>query len=138
MNPYRAYQQQAYSAWLRIDMILALYDGVIGKLEAARAALVKRDAAGAKKLLERARLMVAGLVSAVDPGRGEMAAQFLRLYEFVNHSLGAGDGPGVEAALKVLRTLREGLEGIRPQAAELERSGQIPPAGTVSGVHLTV
>jgi flagellar biosynthetic protein FliS len=138
MNPYRAYQQQAYSAWLRIDMILALYDGVIGKLEAARAALVRKNATGAKQPLERARLMVAGLVSAVDPSRGEMAAQFLRLYEFVNHSLEVGDVPSIDAALKVLRTLREGLEEIRPEAAELERSGQIPPAGALPGVHLTV
>jgi flagellin-specific chaperone FliS len=138
MNPYRAYQQQAYSAWLRIDMILALYDGVIGKLDAARAALVKKDLAEAKKLLERARLMVAGLVSAVDPGRGEMADQFLRLYEFVNHSLGVGDVKSIDGALKVLRTLREGLEAIRPEAAELERSGQIPPAGAAAGVQMTV
>lgn len=134
MNPYRAYQQQSQSAWLRIDMILALYDGLIGKLDAARAALVKKDAAGAKKLLDRARLMLAGLVSAVDPNRGELATQFLRLYEFVNYSVGVGDLKSVEGALRVLRTLREGLEKIRPEAAELERSGKIPPAGAAVGV----
>src|SRR5262249_16322708 len=138
MNPYRAYQQQAYSAWLRIDMVLALYDGVIGKVEAARTALVKKDVGEAKNLLTKARLMVAGLVSAVDPSRGEMATQFLRLYEFVHHSLGLGDVKNVDAALKVLRTLREGLEEIRPEAAELERSGKIPPAGAVPGVQLVV
>jgi flagellin-specific chaperone FliS len=100
-------------------MLLALYDGVIGKVEAARAALVKRDVKEAKKLLGRARLMVGGLVSAVDPGRGEMATRFLSLYEFVHRSLGVGDLPRVDASLKGLRTLREGLEGIRPEAAEL-------------------
>lgn len=138
MNPYRAYQQQAYSAWLRIDMLLALYDGLIGKLEAARAALVGKDAPGARKDLDKARLMLAGLVSGVDPGRGEMATEFLRLYEFVNHCLDVGGVKDVEGALKVLGTLREGLQAIRPEAAELERSGQIPPADAQQTVQLTV
>jgi flagellin-specific chaperone FliS len=138
MNPYRAYQQQAYSAWLRIDMLLALYDGAISKFEAARMALSKKDAAGARKHLEEARLVLAGLVSAVDPGQGEMAAQFLRLYEFVHHAIGVGDAPSVEGALRVLRSLREGLEAIRPEAAELERSGQVPPAGAQPSVQMTV
>jgi flagellin-specific chaperone FliS len=138
MNPYRAYQQQAHSAWLRIDMLLALYDGAIGKLEAARAALTKRDGAAARKHLDKARLILAGLVSAVDPAQGDMGTQFLRLYEFVHHAVGVGDAPSVEGALRVLRTLREGLEAIRPQAAQLERSGQIPPAGERPNVLLTV
>jgi flagellin-specific chaperone FliS len=138
MNPYHAYQQQSYSAWLRIDMLLALYDGLIGKLESARAALFKDDAKAARRELDKARLMLGGLVSAVDLGRGDLADQFLRLYEFVNYSLGAGDVRGLDGALKVLRTLREGLEAIRPEAAELERSGQIPSAGGQSNVQLTV
>jgi flagellin-specific chaperone FliS len=137
MNPYRAYQQQAYSAWLRIDTLLALFDGIISKLEAARATLAKKDARGARKLLEEARLILAGLVSAVDPAQGDMAAQFLRLYEFVHHAIGVGDTRSVEGALRVLRTLRESLEAIRPEAA-LERNGQIPPAGVQPSVQLTL
>src|SRR6516164_335040 len=111
MNPYRAYQQQAYSAWLRIDTLLALFAGIIGKLEAARAALAKKDTRAARTHLEQARLVLAGLVSAVDPAQGDMAAQFLRLYEFVHHAIGVGDARRVEAAQQVLRTLREALEG---------------------------
>jgi flagellin-specific chaperone FliS len=138
MNPYRAYQQQAYSAWLRIDMLLALYDGLISRLEAARAALVRKDGPEVRKILDRSRLLLAGMVSAVDPNRGEMAARFMHLYEFVNHCLDVGDVKRVDGALQVLRTLREGLEAIRPEAADLERSGQVPPAGPVLGVRLTV
>lgn len=136
MNPYRAYAQQACSAWLRIDMLLALYDGLIGRLEAARAALTRQDAREARKLLDKSRLLLGGLVSAVDPSRGEMAQEFLRLYEFVNHSLNVADDKHLGAAVKVLRTLREGLEAIRPEATELERSGRIPPAGAVQGVQI--
>jgi len=138
MNPYQAYQQQAYSAWLRIDMLLALYDGAIKKLEAARTALAANDAPGARKILDQARLVLAGLVSAVDPSRGDLAAQFLRLYEFVNHAIDIGDTHNVEGALRVFRTLRDGLETIRPEAADLERRGQIPPAAALPVVRLTV
>jgi flagellin-specific chaperone FliS len=137
MNPYRTYQQQAYSAWLRIDVVLALYDGAVAKLEAAHAALVRKDAGAAGPLLMRARLILAGLVSSVDPGQGELASQFLHLYEFVNYALGVGDAKHVAGAVKVLRTLREGLEAIRPEAAELERSGRIPPAAAPPGIQLT-
>jgi flagellin-specific chaperone FliS len=138
MNPYRAYQQQAYSAWLRIDMLLALYDGLIGKLQAARAALARKDAREVRKSLDKARLILGGMVSAVDPNRGDMATEFLRLHEFVNYCIGVADTKHVDAAVKVLRTLREGLEAIRPEAAELERSGRIPPAGAVQGVQMFV
>ena len=138
MNPYRAYQQQAYSSWLRIDMLLALYDGAIAKLEAARTALTANDQPGARKILEQARLVLAGLVSAVDPNRGDLAAQFLRLYEFVNYAIGVGDLRNVDGALRVFRTLREGLEAIRPEAADLERRGEIPPADALPKVRLTV
>ncbi len=138
MNPYSAYQQQGYSTWLRIDMLLALYDGAIEKLEAACAALRKRDTAAAKPLVDRARLILAGMISAVDAGQGEMGLQFLRLYEFVNHSLAQGRLKDVDGALKVLKTLREGLQAIRPQAVEMERSGQIPPADALTKVEMTM
>jgi flagellin-specific chaperone FliS len=138
MIAYRVYQEQAKSAWLRIDLLLQLYDATIAKLEAARAALAAGDTSTARTLLERTRLLLGGLVSIVDPGRGEMANQFLRLYEFVNHALDSGRLDKVEGAVRVLRTLREALEAIRPEAAELERSGRIPPADAKSSLQLTV
>ncbi len=50
----------------------------------------------------------------------------MRLYEFVFHSLTVGRVKDLEGALKVLNTLRDGLQEIRPQAAQMERDGQIP------------
>lgn len=138
MNPYRAYQQQGYAQWLRIDLLLALYDGAIAKLEAALEALKRRDRAGAAPHLARARLIVAGLVSGVDSSGGDMAVQFLRLYEFVIHSIGQGKTKDLEGALTVLKTLREGLQEIRPEAADLERNGHIPPADALPKFEMKV
>jgi flagellin-specific chaperone FliS len=138
MLAYRAYRERAESAWLRIDLLLELYNATIARLQALQTALVGGDVAAARNLRERARLLLGGLVSTVDPGRGEMADRFLRLYEFVNHALDAGDAETVAGAVQVLTTLREALEAIRPEAAELERSGRIPPADAPSSMQLTV
>lgn len=138
MNPYRAYQQQGYSNWLRIDLVLALFDGAIEKLQAAQSALQRQDAPTAKPLLVRARLIVGGLISAVDPSQGDLAVQFLRLYEFVQHSIDKGQLKDISGSLKVLTTLREGMQAIRPEAAELERSGRIAPADALPKLELTV
>lgn len=138
MNPYRAYQGQAYTNWLRIDLLLALYDGAIERLESAAAALRKQDRAAAAPLLARARLIVAGLIAAVDSSQGQLAVQFLRLYEFVNHSLEVAGVKELESALKVLRTLRESLQAIRPEAVAMERNGLIPPADALPRIEMTV
>ncbi len=71
MNPYQAYQQQSHQGWLRIDALLALYDGTIDRVEKALAALRKYDRPAAKPHIEKARLLVGAMVSAVDQGRGE-------------------------------------------------------------------
>ena len=41
MNPYLAYKNSQNPAWTRIEMLLALYDGAIERLETAVAALRK-------------------------------------------------------------------------------------------------
>ncbi len=132
MNPYKAYQQQQQQVgWTRIDMLLELFDGTISKLEAAAAALARGDAAAAQPLLAKGRLLVAALAAGVDPSYGESALNYQRLYEYVLFNLQAGRADKVEEALKVLRTLREGFEGIRDEALRLERSGEIPPLDSV-------
>ena len=39
MTPYETYQRRMASGWTRIDMLLALYDGAILRLEQAHATL---------------------------------------------------------------------------------------------------
>lgn len=138
MNAYRAYRRpEPSAAWTRIDLLLALYDGALERLQKAEAALRQGDEAAAVPLLVRAQLIVSGLASGVrsDGTNEEMAANMLRLYEYVTHELRQPRLAGIENARKVLATLREGFETIRGEAAELERSGRLQPADRLQMVH---
>lgn len=127
MNPHETYQQHRAFAWTRIDMLLALYDGAIERLGQARAAAVRGDVRAATPLLVRSLRIVAELLACLDFRYGELPRNLQRLYEFVLHSISLGTTTHLDAAIRVLSTLREGLAGIRAEGVQLERSGEIPP-----------
>lgn len=129
MTGLKAYtQQQQVTSWSRIDVLLALYDGAIDRVERALAALRSGDAPGAARLLARAQAIVLELAAGVVPEAGDPSSvNLLRLYEFFARALAGGDSATLESVLKSLTTLREGFRSIRPEAVRLERSGEIPP-----------
>ena len=131
MNPYAKYlQQQPAPCWMRIDMLLALFDGAIERCEQLEAALERQDRQAVQPLLNKTRMIVCGLASGVVADGDPVTTNILRLYEDVLHALGQG---GIEdmRTLTVLRTLREGFQKVRPEAVALERSGAIPPIDAV-------
>lgn len=137
MHPYRAYQQPAMVGMTRIDLILALYEGTLKRLEQGLDALKRNDRPAAQARLARAQVLIAGLAAGVDPEQGELPRNFLRLYDFALTSVRQETVAGVEAALRILRTLEEGLVGIRPAAQQQELSGQIPSVDLVLGTSAT-
>ena len=62
MNPYQTYQQHRTFAFTRVDMVLALYDAAIERLDKARLALESNDEAAAQAPLLRAQRIVADQV----------------------------------------------------------------------------
>jgi flagellin-specific chaperone FliS len=137
MNPLRAYRQQPTPTWTRIDTLLATLDGTIERLDLGIRALRQKDEPAALSLLARAHVLVLQLAAGINLDVESPASiNLLRLYEFVTHSIASKDLPNLETSLGVLRTLREGFGGIREEAAELERSGVVPPVGP-SAVLLT-
>ncbi|MBI3464983.1 MAG: flagellar protein FliS [Planctomycetes bacterium] len=130
------YREQQTIGWSRIDLLLALYDGVIDRLEQARHALARGDRTAAVPLLVRSQRIVLELVAGLDFRYRELSQNLHRLYLFVSHAI-SGNNPNIDAALRVLNTLREGLEGIRREAIQLERSGTIPPIGEAAGLRAT-
>ena len=137
MNAHDIYKQQQAVGWTRIDMLLALYDGAIERTEKARDAIARGDRSAAVAPLLRAQRIVAELFAGLDLGYGELPRDLQRLYVFVLRSITQGTPEHLGAALDVLRTLREGLAGIRSEAVELERSGAIPPADIERGLQAT-
>lgn len=127
----RAYQrQQTGSGWTRIDLLLALYDGAIDRLEAALRALAQDQDSAAQPLLRRVELIVAGMVAGTNPEGDDSSQNLLRLYDYVIRCLRAAGPRELHSALSVLRTLREGFQGIREEALRLERTGAVPPVNS--------
>jgi flagellin-specific chaperone FliS len=126
MNATQAYRQNQNVGMSRVDLILALYDGVIERLEKARVALAS-DPDKARELLAQCQVVIGAIAGGVVSGADQVAGNFLRLYEYVVHCLHDGGDGRIQDALAVLRILRQGFQQARTQALELERQGQIPP-----------
>ncbi len=135
-NPHDAYRRHQDTGATRIELLLALYDGAISRLETARDALARRDPSAAAPALLRAQRIVLELLAGLDLRYGEVPRNLQRLYTFVLHSIAAGSADRIAAGLGVLGTLREGLLEIRTEAVTLERSGAIPPADAGRAVQL--
>src|SRR5260370_31028014 len=101
------------------------------KLEQTREALARNDRAAAQPLLQRAQMLLGGLAAGVVPDSGEVADNCLRLYEFALKRLDSGTLAAVDDVLRVLRPLHEGFQGIRDDAVQLERAGEIPVVSNI-------
>lgn len=133
MNAYRAYSKRERStSWTRIDLLLAVYDKALGRLDQAEAALKASDVRQAVTHMSKAQLAVSVLAGGVRAGAGnEQGVNMLRLYDFVVRELTKPTLERIASARNVLTTLRKGFEAIRDEANALERSGRLP-----SGDHL--
>jgi flagellin-specific chaperone FliS len=128
MNAFRAYQQRN-PGWTRADMLLALYQGAIERLDNASSALARGATDEVTPLLAKAQLIVLELAAGVDPSVAPAGSNVPRLCEFVLHSIRSGTPEAIASAVRILRILKDGFESIRDEANTLERSGAIPPAG---------
>ncbi len=127
MDLNAAYKSHRAVNWTRIEMLLALYDAAMLRLAEAQSMLAEgQQSAARQKALETVRI-VAQLKAGVNSEYGELSENLERLYEYVNVCLLRGDAANLSSASKVLTQLREGFDGIRAEANELENQGEIPP-----------
>jgi flagellar secretion chaperone FliS len=131
MNPYQKYDRSEPSiGWTRIEMLLALYDGAITRLNKAAMALSNGDVPVATPYLAKVQLIVSELATGVRVEFDEeMGTNMLRLYEFVVNELRTPKIANVENAKRILTILREGFDNIRDEANALEKSGELVAAG---------
>lgn len=126
MQAHSAYRKQQNVVPARIDLILALYDRGVDRAETAQAALAAGDRMAAQTAAAQIQMIVAAFTSELSPD-DPLAVNLLRLYEFVAHSAAELTAESLQAAARVLGTLREGFQAIREEAVRLEREGQLPP-----------
>ena len=84
------------------------------------------------------QLIVGGLTSGLAKGEDELSVNLERLYEFVLFALDSGSVAKIQGALRVLSTLREGFQGIRQEAVQLEAHRRIPAVDSRQLVGATV
>ncbi len=107
---YRTTQVQASSP---LEQVVLLYDGAIRFMDAARAAIDRRDIPARRDALSRALAIVGELRSTLDMERGGEVAQSLdRLYGYVTTRLLDAamhqNGQAIDECRKLFDTLREG------------------------------
>ena len=139
MTPYHRYRQAEPSAhWTRMDMLLALYDGALARLDKAAQALTNGDIPVATPYLSKAQLLVNELAAGVRVDVDEeMGTNVLRLYEFVVNEIRTPRMANVRNAVKILTTLREGFEAVREEANRMERAGELTAADRLQMVLAT-
>ncbi len=130
MNPYRSYKpNEPASGWTRIDLLLALYDKALERLDRAEGSLLAGEPQDAVPQLAKTQHIIAELAAGVRVEvNPEANTNVLRLYEYLAAELSRPAIENIGNARKVLRTLREGFEAVRAEANELERTGRLESA----------
>ncbi len=137
MPSYGKYRENQLRNWTRIEMLLALYDGAIERIARARQLIDNGQQLEAGRLLLRAERIVVELLAGLALDGTELTKNLRKLYLFILDALTKATPHDLEAAERVLRTLREGWERIAPEAIELERKGQIPPVADTRHLELS-
>lgn len=135
MSPADAYRSQDATRWTRIELLLELFHRAIDALECARTAETRNDEHAVTRELIEAQRFVGGLVAGLNPDAGDVAENLRQSYLGVVQHIGDRE---IEPAIRILSILREGFEGIRPQAIALEATGELPRLDAYSVLQLDV
>lgn len=87
MNPYDQYRRVATETADPLELVLMLYRGAIRNLEAAEAAMSRRDAEHAHQALVKAQDIVAELMGTLNLDAGELAHNLHGLYDYMQRRL---------------------------------------------------
>ena len=122
-NPYTAYERTQVNTADQRQLIVMLYDGAIRFLQKADKLIEARDVEGAHGNLLRARQIVNELLSTLRPEKaGAIGENLKRLYVYMFNRLVEAnltkDREIVREVERLLVTLRDGWNGIKPKAQE--------------------
>lgn len=105
-------------------LIQMLIDGALAKLIVAKAMMERRDVAKKGENVSWAISIIGGLQASLDMQKGGEIAQTLNaLYDYMTVRLAqanaSNDVSGVDEVIHLMKTIKEGWDGIRPQATEM-------------------
>ncbi len=105
-------------------LIQMLIDGALAKLIVAKAMLERREIAKKGENASWAISIIGGLQSSLDLQKGGEIAQTLNgLYEYMTLKIAqanaTNDPAGFDEVIHLMKTIKEGWDGIRPQAMEM-------------------
>lgn len=126
MKPHILYKSRQATGWTRVDMLLAVYDGVIRAIDQGIAASMQPGTGIPATARLQAQKLLLLLLEGIDPKAGEVAESSRQLLVFCVEQIQSAVTSDWMTARKVLALLREGFQDIREEAQKLEESGQIP------------
>ncbi len=135
---HRTYRQQDAQAWLRIDMLIALYESGLRSVSRLIEAHEHGDFHQVPEHRSKVLRIILELLAGLDFAQGDLPHRVARLCEFMQHGLLTGGEDNYRAVLRVLTTLRDAFMGIRDEAARLETRGEIPAIKFSSSIKVTV
>jgi hypothetical protein len=126
MNARKLYGESTIGAWTRVDMLIQLYAAAVAAASdgARQIASSQRVETSTRMLMQR---ILGQLSDGLDLSQGDVPAQVQRLLLFSLNCVSSDDAAQWESMTRVLSSLHEAFQGIRREAVEAERQGEIPP-----------
>ena len=124
MNPVAAYQVSRVNGASPARLVVMLYDRLLGSVEEGRQALADGRLMEAQPPLLRAQRIACELLSALEPGGGEITENLRNLYVYsvsaIEKAKTSGESAHLEGATRALEPLREAW-------CELARAAETAP-----------
>lgn len=123
----QAYRQVQAQSWTRVDMLLALYDKSLLAIDAGIVVLSAERTIEVPPARVQVQRLLLGLIDGMDIEKDETSQNLARLLMFSIRKTGTDDVQGWQDARRIVQTLREAFAGVRDEAVQAERLGEIPP-----------
>ena len=132
MNGLQAYQRvNTQTSITDADphkLIQLLYNGALERINMAKARMQAKDYEGKGKLISKAIEIIGGLRSFLDFEKGgDLAVRLEGLYDYMERSLleasAKNDLAKLDEVLTLLRSVKEGWDGIREEAIGQQAAG---------------
>ncbi|MFN3191407.1 MAG: flagellar protein FliS [Aureliella sp.] len=128
MSQLNSYKKQAIAPnWTRAEMLVFIYDRLLGSLEACEMARDQNDSVTVAQQQLEACKAIAALEAGLKPEEDEVAANIARLLHFV---VGELENQNFASAIKVVTPVREAFAAVQAQADQMEANGEIAPVPT--------